>query len=86
MRADRAEETAYEQVCARDWDGVVDVSYAGFGARNTDAAAAAGLVCRPLQQTLADVLDREVAQGPGRDDRAGLSPQDERLLITAARR
>ena len=85
MRTDRAEETAYEQVCARDWDGVVDVSYAGFGAGSTDAAAAAGLVCRPLAQTLADVLDWEVGQGPGRDDRAGLSAQEERRLIAAAR-
>ena len=60
-------------------------SYAGFGARSTDAAAAAGLLCRPLAQTLADVLDWEVGQGPGRDDRAGLSAQEERQLIAVAR-
>jgi len=62
-----------------------DDSDAGFGARSADAATTAGLVCRPLEQTLADVLDWEVTQCPGRDDRAGLSPQEERHLIAAAR-
>lgn len=62
-----------------------DETHAGFGARNTDAATAAGLICRPLEQTLSDVLDWEVAQGPAHDDRAGLSPQEERQLIADAR-
>lgn len=60
---------------------------AGFGGRSTEAAAAAGLVCRPLEQTLAGVLDWEVAQALGRPHRArnaGLSPADERRLIQAA--
>lgn len=64
-----------------------DEAMAGFGARSTEAATAAGLVCRPLEQTLSDLLDWEVAQGPGRHDharRAGLSPEDERRLIEAA--
>jgi len=155
VRADRAEETAHDQVCDRDWDGVVDVSWqpgfvrravaaldqstrtgvyvssrsvyavhdtigadesadllpalqgdeatmaaygeakvaceraivdgVGRGRAVTDAATTAGLVCRPLEQTLADVLHREVTKCLGRDDRAGLSPQEERHLIAAAR-
>jgi len=60
---------------------------AGFGGRSTEAAAAAGLVCRPLEQTLEGVLDWEVPQALGRPHRArnaGLSPADERRLIQAA--
>lgn len=57
----------------------------GHGARCTDAAVAAGLVCRPLEQTLTDVLAWEIAQGPGRPRRAGLSSADERQLIEAVR-
>jgi 2'-hydroxyisoflavone reductase len=57
----------------------------GFAARNTDAAVAAGLVCRPLEQTLSDVLAWEVALGRGRPRRAGLTPAHERQLIEAAR-
>ena len=56
----------------------------GFAARSADAAVAAGLVCRPLEQTLTDLLAREVAQGLGRPRRAGLTPADERELIEAA--
>lgn len=64
-----------------------DQAMAGFGARSNEAATAAGLVCRPLAETLADVLDRDVAQGLGWHDQtrgAGLSPEDERGLIEAA--
>jgi len=60
----------------------------GFAARSTDAAVAAGLVCRPLEQTLGDVLAWEVAQVHDRDGRprhAGLEPAEERRLIEAAR-
>jgi nucleoside-diphosphate-sugar epimerase len=63
-----------------------DREQAGIGGRNTDAARAAGLVCRPLEQTLADVLDWEVTRAGGRQQgarKAGLSPADERLLIEA---
>lgn len=56
----------------------------GFAARSTKAALAAGLVCRPLEQTLSDVLGWEVAQGQGRPRRAGLTPAEERQLIEAA--
>jgi nucleoside-diphosphate-sugar epimerase len=64
-------------LCTPGWEG--------FAARSTDAAIAAGLVCRPLEQTLTDVLAWEVARGDGRPLRAGLSPADERQLIEAAR-
>jgi len=53
----------------------------GFAARRTDAAVAAGLVCRPLKQTLADVLAWEIARGADRSRQAGLSPADEAQLI-----
>lgn len=59
--------------------------YAGFMARDTGAAEAAGLVCRPLAQSLEDVLAWELQQGPGRQRGAGLSPQEERDLLAAAR-
>jgi 2'-hydroxyisoflavone reductase len=56
----------------------------GFAARSTGAAVAAGLHCRPLQQTLGDVLAWEEAHGIGRPRGAGLTPADERQLIAAA--
>lgn len=60
--------------------------YAGFMARDTSAAAAHGLACRPLAETLEDTLVWELRQGPGRPRRAGLSPTEERQLVEAARR
>ena len=66
-----------------------DSAQAGFGGRSTAAAAAAGLVCRPLDETLADVLAWELDQAGGSQDRArhaGLSGAEERLLIQAASR
>ena len=57
----------------------------GFAARCTNAAVASGLVCRPLDQTLTDVLAWEIAQGPGRPRQAGLSSEAERQLIEASR-
>ncbi|GAB3450826.1 SDR family oxidoreductase [Phycicoccus ginsengisoli] len=59
--------------------------YAGFMARDTTAARALGLVTRPLEDTLRDVLEWELRQGPGRPRRAGLSPTDERALLAQAR-
>ena len=56
----------------------------GFAARSTDAAVAAGLVCRPLRQTLSDLLAWERSRDPVRPRRAGLEPEEERLLIEAA--
>jgi nucleoside-diphosphate-sugar epimerase len=60
--------------------------YAGFMARDTSAAEAAGLVCRPLAETLEDTLGWEVRQGPGRPRQAGLAPAEERRLVEQARR
>ena len=58
--------------------------YAGFGARDSSAARAAGLSTRPVAETLADTLAWELTD-PGRSRGAGLSDADERALIEAAR-
>lgn len=55
--------------------------YAGFSARSNSAARAAGLVTRPLAETLADTLAWEVESGPDRPRRAGLSADEERALL-----
>ena len=55
--------------------------YAGFNARDSSAVRAAGLVTRPLKETLADTLSWEMAAGPDRPRRAGLSDDDERALL-----
>jgi 2'-hydroxyisoflavone reductase len=55
--------------------------YAGFNAHDSGRARAAGLVTRPLVDTLADTLRwerRRVSPGPRR---AGLTDEDERALI-----
>jgi 2'-hydroxyisoflavone reductase len=59
--------------------------YAGFSARDSGAARAAGLVTRPLEATLADTLAWERTRDPGRR-RAGLADDDERSLLRALRR
>lgn len=58
--------------------------YAGFSARDSSAARAAGLSTRPLADTLADTLAWELATGPDRPRKAGLSAADERSLLDAA--
>lgn len=60
-----------------------DAAEAGFSARDSSAARAAGLTLRPLEQTLADTLQWELAQDPGRPRRAGLAAAAERELIAA---
>lgn len=59
--------------------------HAGFMARSTAAAQALGLLARPLQDTLADTLAWELASGPGRPRKAGLSAADELTLLAQAR-
>lgn len=59
--------------------------YAGFMARSSAVAQGLGLVTRPLADTLRDTMEWELRQGPGRPRRAGLSPDDERELVAAAR-
>jgi nucleoside-diphosphate-sugar epimerase len=60
--------------------------YAGFMARSTAVAQGLGLATRPLPDTLHDTMEWELRQGPDRPRRAGLSPDDERQLVAAARR
>lgn len=60
--------------------------YAGFSTRDGSAARQAGLVTRPLEQTLADTLAWELANDPARARKSGLSTDDERELIEEARR
>jgi nucleoside-diphosphate-sugar epimerase len=59
--------------------------HAGFMARSTTAAEERGLTSRPLSETLADTLAWELATGPGRARKAGLSCDDEVELVAAAR-
>ena len=59
--------------------------YAGFMARSTAAATSLGLTSRPLADTLTDTLAWELAAGPGRARKAGLSPSDETDLLAQAR-
>lgn len=61
-------------------------THAGFGARSGGAGRAAGLVPRPVDETLRDVLAWELSRpGPAGPHGAGLEPADERELLTAAR-
>lgn len=55
--------------------------YAGFNSRNGSAARAAGLVSRPLAETLADTLAWELARKVEGPRRSGLSDHDERELL-----
>ena len=55
--------------------------YAGFSSRSSSAARTAGLVTRPLDETLADTLVWEMAAGSARPRRAGLCDNDERALL-----
>lgn len=59
------------------------VHYAGFNARDSSAARAAGLVTRPLEETLADTLAWERTRDPSLRRRAGLTDEDERSLLRA---
>ncbi len=59
--------------------------FAGFSARDSSAARAAGLATRPLADTLADTLEWELASGPDRPRLAGLTAEEERSLLAAAR-
>ncbi len=56
-------------------------AYAGFGARDDQRALAAGLVRRPVTETLADVLVDEQGRGLDRERRAGLTRAEEVDLI-----
>ena len=55
--------------------------YAGFNARDSSAARANGLVTRPLQETLADVLAWEIGRPSSAVRQAGLTADEERALL-----
>jgi nucleoside-diphosphate-sugar epimerase len=57
--------------------------YAGFSSRDGSAARSAGLVPRPLAETLTDTLAWELTRNLDRPRRAGLSGRDERRLLHA---
>jgi len=50
-----------------------------MNARSIDRALAAGLVLRPLEQTVGDILAEQTAQPVG----AGLTDDEERELLSA---
>jgi 2'-hydroxyisoflavone reductase len=58
-----------------------DPDWRGFGARDGRRARAAGLVTRPLEETLADTLAWERARPADREHRAGLTVEEERALL-----
>ncbi len=64
---------------------LTDPDWLGFNARDSSKARRAGLVTRPLDQTLSDTLAWELSRAPGFVRRAGLSDSDERALLQALR-
>jgi nucleoside-diphosphate-sugar epimerase len=60
-----------------------DPDWYGMNARKTDRARAAGLRTRPLQETLADALAWEQSRTAPEPRPAGLSDEEERLLLAA---
>ncbi|MGL5849781.1 MAG: NAD-dependent epimerase/dehydratase family protein [Phycicoccus sp.] len=61
---------------------IADPDWRGFATMDTTRARAAGLVTRPLRDTLADVLAWEETRAEPRH--AGLSDDDERRVLAAA--
>jgi nucleoside-diphosphate-sugar epimerase len=59
-----------------------DPEWRGFATMDTTRARAAGLVLRPLSETLADALAFEEAR-EGEERRAGLTDEDERRVLGA---
>jgi 2'-hydroxyisoflavone reductase len=57
--------------------------YAGFMTRRSDAGRGAGLVPRPLRETISSSLRWEQERGVTRARRAGLTPERERELLAA---
>ena len=63
---------------------LADPDWRGMNGRHGSRAVAAGLVRRPLEQTLADTLAWELSR-PGHVRGAGLTDQDERALLAELR-
>jgi hypothetical protein len=61
---------------------IADPDWIGFNAKESSRARGAGLMTRPLQETLADTLAWELTRDPGRIRQAGLSDEDERRLLS----
>ena len=59
--------------------------YGGHSTRRNDAAKAAGLGLRPVEDTVHDALRWERELGLSRPRRAGLTPERERSLLSAAK-
>jgi 2'-hydroxyisoflavone reductase len=62
---------------------LADPDWIGFNANDSSRARRAGLVTRPLHETLADTLAWELSRPPGRTRQSGLSDDDERALLNA---
>ncbi len=58
-----------------------DPGWQGMNARSNERAKAAGLVLRPLEETLGATLEWEEAQGLDRPRRAGLTREEEAELL-----
>lgn len=75
-----------------EWSGpeslplwIEDPTWSAFQDRSNAAAREAGLRLRPLEETLADLLDWERAQGLERERGAGLTAARERELVARIR-
>jgi hypothetical protein len=62
---------------------LADPAWIGFNANDSSRARGAGLVTRPLHETLADTLAWEKTRDPARARQAGLSDDQERALLAA---
>jgi nucleoside-diphosphate-sugar epimerase len=62
---------------------LADPGWIGFNANDSSRARRAGLVTRPLHETLTDTLAWELSRPPGRTRQAGLSDDDELALLKA---
>ena len=62
---------------------ISDPDWRGFATMGTARARAAGLVTRPLRETLAAALEYEETRPEGEERRAGLTDDDERRVLAA---
>ena len=60
-----------------------EAGYAGFSTRSAAAALEAGLILRPVEHTVRDVLEDEQERGLHRERKAGLSAARETVLLQA---